>query len=66
MIPRRSPRPRLSTSMLLDNVALVESKEHKIDEIRFRQFKLEATLKRDIELSKDDVVDIKKTYDETT
>lgn len=42
---------RLSNSALLDNVALVESKEHKIDDVTFRQFKLTAMLRKDVNLS---------------
>ncbi len=46
---------RLSNSSLLDNVALVESKEHKTDDGTFRQFKLTAMLRKDVHLSKEDV-----------
>jgi Tfp pilus assembly protein PilN len=38
---------------LLDNVALVESKEHEIKGIIFRQFKLTAMLRKDIHLTKE-------------
>ncbi len=37
----------LNNSYLLDNVTLVESKEHKIKGTTFRQFKLKAMLRRD-------------------
>lgn len=37
----------LNNSYLLDNVTLVESKEHKIKDTTFRQFKLKAVLRRD-------------------
>ena len=50
---------KLSISNLLDNVALVESKEYKVDESTFRQFKLTAMLKSDVHLSKEDVDSIK-------
>jgi Tfp pilus assembly protein PilN len=50
---------RLGASSLLDNVALVESKEHKIEDTTFREFKLTAMLKRDVQLTKDDVERIK-------
>jgi len=50
---------RLSRSTLLDTVALVESKEHKIDDTTFRQFKLTAMLKKDVHLTKQDVDKIK-------
>jgi Tfp pilus assembly protein PilN len=53
---------RLSISNLLDNVALVESKEHKIDDgTAFRRFKLTAMLKKEVHLTQDDV---KKIRDE--
>jgi len=45
----------LSVSDLLDNVALVESKEYKIDETTFRQFKLRATLRKEVHLTAEDV-----------
>lgn len=46
---------QLGASTILNNVALVESKEHKIDDTAFRQFKLTAMLKKDVQLTKDDV-----------
>ena len=46
---------RLSTSELLDNVALVESKEYKINDTTFRQFKLKAMLGKEIHLTAEDV-----------
>ena len=46
---------KLSNSSLLDNVALVESKEHTIDDMTFRQFKLKAMLRKDVHLTNDDV-----------
>ncbi|MCX5635601.1 MAG: PilN domain-containing protein [Planctomycetota bacterium] len=46
---------RLNSSILLENVALVESKEQKIDDVTFRQFKLTAMLKKDVHLTKEDV-----------
>lgn len=50
---------RLSTGTVLDNVALVESKEHKIEDTTFRQFKLTAVLDNDIRLTKADVDEIR-------
>jgi len=50
---------RLSVSSLLDQVALVESKECKIEDNTFRQFKLTAMLKKDVHLTKEDVEDIR-------
>lgn len=49
----------LGCSALLDNVALVESKEQKDDESRFRQFKLTAKLALDVHLTKEDISIIK-------
>ncbi len=51
---------RLDNSILLDEVALVESKEHMIDKVKFREFKLSATLKRGILLTKKDVAEIRQ------
>ncbi len=51
---------RLDSSILLGEVALVESKEHKIDKVKFREFKLTATLKRGILLTKKDVAEIRQ------
>ena len=50
---------RLSNSRLLDNVALVESKEHKTDDGTFRQFKLSAKLRKNVHLSKKDIDEIR-------
>jgi Tfp pilus assembly protein PilN len=51
---------RLSASDgLLDNVALVESKEHEIEGTIFRKFKLTAMLRKDVHLTKEDVEGIR-------
>jgi Tfp pilus assembly protein PilN len=55
----------LSCSALLDNVALVESKEQKLDESRFRQFKLTATLKPDAHLTKENISTIREKCQKT-
>ncbi len=53
---------RLSNSILLDNVALVESKEDKVEDgTTYRRFKLTAMLKKEVHLTYDD---IKKIRDE--
>jgi Tfp pilus assembly protein PilN len=44
---------------LLDNVALVESKEHEIDGNILKRFKLTAMLKKDVHLTKEDIEGIK-------
>ena len=49
----------LSCSSLLDNVALVESKEHEMDEGIFRRFKLTAMLTKELHLTSEDVEQIK-------
>jgi len=46
---------QLSSSSLLDNVALVESKEQEIDDTAFRQFKLTAMLRKDVHLTSEDI-----------
>jgi Tfp pilus assembly protein PilN len=46
---------RLSTSSLIANVALVESKEYKIEDTTFRRFRLTAMLQNDVHLTRDDV-----------
>lgn len=56
---------RLSESILLDRVSLVESKERKIDDMKFRQFKLNAYIKRDILLTKEDISSIRRKQRET-
>lgn len=56
---------RLSTSNLWDSVALVESKECKIENNTFRQFKLTAMLRRDVHLTRGDVEDIRNKGQES-
>jgi Tfp pilus assembly protein PilN len=56
----------LGCSALLDNVALVESKEQKDDESRFRQFKLTAKLALDVHLTKEDISIIKAKCKKST
>ena len=55
---------KLNSSILLENVALVESKEQKIDDVTFRQFKLTAMLKKDVRLTKEDVDKMKIACDQ--
>jgi len=50
---------QLCDSSLLDNVALVESKEHKIEDTTFRQFKLTAMLRKTVHLSDQDIEKIR-------
>lgn len=51
---------QLSNSSLLDNVALVESKEHKAGDTTLRRFKLSATLAKDLHLSQEDIESIRR------
>jgi hypothetical protein len=50
---------QLSSSSLLDNVALVESKEHEIEDTTFRRFKLTTMLRKETHLTKDDIRSIR-------
>jgi len=56
---------RLGSSTLFDNVALVESKEYKIEDTTFRQFKLTMMVKSDVHLSKDDISKITKSAEKS-
>jgi len=49
---------QLSSSILLENVALVESKEYEIEEATFRRFKLTSMLRKNIHLTKEDIKNI--------
>jgi hypothetical protein len=53
---------RLSSSSLLDNVALVESKEHKIEDSTLRQFKLTAMLQKDVHLTNEDIASLRMNH----
>jgi hypothetical protein len=50
---------RLGNSILLDNVALVESAEKKVDDTSFRYFKLKVMLAEEVHLTKEDVDEIR-------
>ena len=56
---------RLGSSTLLDNVALVESKEHKIEDTTFRQFKLTTMLRKSVHLTDEDIREIRNRYEKT-
>jgi Tfp pilus assembly protein PilN len=56
----------LSASALLTNVALVESKEHKVEDSVFRRFKLRARLSKDVHLSKEDIAKIRTRGENAT
>jgi len=55
----------LGNSVLLDDVALVESQEKKIDDTAFRQFKLTAMLNREVHLTKEDIDEIRAKAEHT-
>ena len=57
---------RLENCELLNNIALVESKECKVKDEVFRQFKLKAKLCREVLLTDDDVEQIRVTAEEST
>jgi Tfp pilus assembly protein PilN len=51
---------RLNNSIIFNEVELVLSKEHKVDDTTFREFKLRMKLKEDIQLSLVDIENISK------
>jgi len=55
----------LGGSILLEDVALIESKEKKIEDAAFRQFKLTAMLNREIHLTKEDIDEIRSKAEHT-
>ena len=55
----------LGNSILLEDVALIESKEKKIEDAAFRQFKLTAMLNREIHLTKEDIDEIRSKAEHT-
>jgi len=57
---------RLEDCALLNEIALVESKECKVKDEVFREFKLKAKLCRDVHLTNDDVEQIRLTAQEST
>jgi hypothetical protein len=56
---------QLSNSSLLDNVALIESKEYKAHDSILRQFKLSAMLRKNVHLTKEDIEGIKTKAENT-
>jgi hypothetical protein len=56
---------QLSNSSLLDNVALIESKEYKLQDSTVRQFKLSAMLRKNVHLTKEDIEGIKSKAENT-
>jgi hypothetical protein len=56
---------QLTNSSLLDNVALIESKEYKLHDSVLRQFKLSAMLRKNVHLTKEDIEGIKSKAENT-
>lgn len=56
---------RLSSSIILDQVELVDSRELEIEGIKFREFRLKAQLKPNLTLSKEDINRIRNNSQET-
>jgi Tfp pilus assembly protein PilN len=56
----------LSSSILLDNVQLIESKEKNIDGMVYRQFRLQTTLRNNLTLTKDNINEIRKQRDQAS
>ncbi|MDD5459446.1 MAG: PilN domain-containing protein [Phycisphaerae bacterium] len=54
---------RLGVSPLFTNVALIESREYKVNETAFRYFKLTAMVKKDVHLSKEDIDIIREKHE---
>ena len=55
----------LNSCNLLNNVALVESKEYKLKDTVWRRFKLTATLAKNVHLTKEDLEAIRGSYKKT-
>ncbi len=55
----------LGDSILLEDVSLIESKEKKIEDIAFREFKLTAMLDPEIHLTKEDIDEIRAKAEHT-
>ena len=57
---------RLSTSILFNNVSLVESKEVEIEKVKYREFRLKAGIKPELTLTKEDIDGIRKKHEEAS
>jgi Tfp pilus assembly protein PilN len=56
----------LSGCILLDNIQLIESKENKIDAVVYRQFRLQASLKNNLTLTKEDIDKIRQQREQAS
>lgn len=57
---------RLSDAILFDKVSLIESKEIEIDKIKYREFHLEAIIRPDLALTKENIDEIRKEREQAT
>lgn len=57
---------RLSSSILFEQVELIDSKEREIDGIKFREFRLKSLLKPNLTLSKEDINRIRNKPEDST
>ena len=57
---------RLSDTILFDNVSLVESKEIEIEKIKYREFRLNAVIRSDLALTKEDIDSIREKREQAT
>ena len=53
---------KLGTSILFDDIKLVESKEHKVENLKFREFELKTMLRKNVLLTKEDIAAIKVSH----
>lgn len=56
----------LNDAVLFDKVSLVESKEIEIDNIKYREFHLEAVIQPDLTLTKETIEEIREKREQTT
>lgn len=56
---------RLSGAILFDQVSLVESKEIEIEKIKYREFQLNAIIKSDLALTKEDIDSIREKREQS-
>jgi hypothetical protein len=57
---------RLNMDVLVENVALIQSKEYTIDKSQFREFRLRAKLKSNIQLTRETIDKIRSNRDNDT
>ena len=57
---------RLNDAILFDDVSLVESKEIEIEKIKYRQFQLNAVIRPDLALTKENIDEIREKREQAT